>query len=802
VSTDSELTSLRWSEARLRAAVQAVEGVLWTNDAHGRMSGAQPGWAALTGQTQAEYQGFGWARAVHPDDSQPTIDAWNLAVAERRPFSFEHRVRRHDGEWRIFSIHAVPVTGDDGDVREWVGVHTDVTEERHAEAELFDSREKLGTIVNQAAVGIVQAELTGEYLLVNERKCELLGRTRAEIIRRRMIEFVHPEDRPAHQTLLLRLAREGGAAVVEHRYVRPDGSLVWVSSHFSVVRERPARPAYLIVVVQDITDRKRAEADLLEMNAELEQRVHEEVAKLEKTQAQLIQAQRLEVVGKLTGGVAHDFNNLLQVISANLEMLRPLVDNADPSFRRRHEAAVEGARRGAQLTRQLLAFARKQALQPHVISPGRLVRDIAELMRRTLGETIEVEAVVNGGLWNTFADTGALENALINLAVNARDAMPGGGRLTLEVSNAYLDDRYAAQHTEVVPGQYVCIAVSDTGTGMTPEQAALAFEPFFSTKPDGQATGLGLAQVYGFAKQSNGHAKIYSEVNQGTTVRLYLPRDMRQAEEQVVRQETPATGGSETILVVEDDPRVQEAVVDTLVGLGYNVLRAAEAGSALSVLLSGAKVDMVFTDVVMPGPITSVELGRRARDISPGIAVLFTSGYTENSIVHHGRLDQGVALLSKPYSRDDLARKIRAVLADPGAAPAVPPPPVAPDHRRVLLVEDEVLIRMTTAALLEDMGHAVVEAGSGREALAALESDAEIDLVVLDLGLPDVKGRDLVDRLRAGRPDIPIIVATGSGDVWSIADTVPLPKPYDEAMLRAAFAALPSRSSPAVDETA
>ncbi len=796
----NDIDALKQGEARFRAAVQAVGGVVWTNDSAGRMIGEQPGWAALTGQSRAEYEGLGWARAVHPDDARPTVDAWNRAVAERGPFAFEHRVRRYDGEWRTFAVRAVPVTEEDGGIREWVGVHTDVTEERLAEAELFDSREQLGTIVAQAAVGIVQADLTGRYLLVNERKCELLGRTRAELVGRRMVEFIHPDDRETHLNVLLRLARAGQPETNERRYVRPDGSLVWVSSHFSLVRERPGRAAYLIVVVQDITARKRAEMALLELNEQLEQRVHEEVAKLEVARAQLTQSQRLEAVGKLTGGVAHDFNNLLQVISANLEMLRPLMENADPSFRRRHEAAIEGTRRGAQLTRQLLAFARKQALEPRVVSPCRLVRDIAELVRRTLG-AIEVEAVVNGGLWNTFADPSALESALINLAVNARDAMPEGGRLTLEVSNAFLDDRYAAEHAEVTTGQYVCIAVSDTGVGMTREQLAQAFEPFFTTKPDGQGTGLGLPQVYGFAKQSGGHVKIYSEPGQGTTVRLYLPRDRRPEEEQIARPEATATGGTETILVVEDDPRVQEAVVDTLAGLGYDVLRASDAGSALSVLLSGAKVDIVFTDVVMPGPLTSVELSRRAREIVPGIAVLFTSGYTENSIVHHGRLDPGVALLSKPYSRDDLARKIRSVLANPGDVPMPSIPPPTQDARRILMVEDEVLIRMTTVALLEDLGHAVVEAGSGSEALTALQENGGIDLVILDLGLPDMRGRDLIDDIRARRPGIPIVIATGSGEVWNIADTVPLPKPYDETMLRTALAALPSRPKPAMDET-
>ncbi len=795
--------ALRASEERFRAAVQAVHGVLWTNNAAGEMTGEQPGWAALTGQSFAEYQGFGWARAVHPDDAQPTIDAWYMAVAERRPFVFEHRLRRADGALRLFAIRAIPVLADDGEVREWVGVHTDVTQERHDEAELFDSRERLGSIISQAAVGIAQADTTGQFLLVNERQCEILGRSRPEVLAARMFDFTHPDDRPASLAKFARLVETGEPFAIEQRFARPDGTPVWVNSHVSLVRDRAGRPIHVIAVVQDINERKHAEAALRELNERLESRVREEIGKRELAQTQLIQAQRLEAIGKLTGGVAHDFNNLLQVISANLELLRPLVEAAGVKAKGRHDAAGEAVRRGALLTRQLLAFARKQALEPRVLNLGRLVRENAELLRRTLGERIEVEAIVNGGLWNTFADPGQLESALLNLAVNARDAMPEGGRLTLEVANAFLDDRYAAAHTEVTPGQYACIAMSDTGTGMSAETIGRAFEPFFTTKVEGHGTGLGLAQVYGFAKQSGGHVKIYSEPGQGTTVRLYLPRDRRPAEEEVSLGDAAPTGGTETILVVEDDPRVQEAVVETLGSLGYKALRASNAGAALAVLQAGVEVDLVFTDVVMPGPITSVEMARRARDLRPGIAILFTSGYTENSIVHHGRLDPDVELLSKPYARDDLARKIRGMLGR-GAAGAVPdaaPVEASPPRLCVLVVEDEALIRMTTTTLIADLGHAAIEAADGAQALALLREDPAIDVLMVDLGLPDMDGRELVARARALRPGMAVIVATGSGELWNIEDTVPLPKPYDETMLRAAFAALPARSNRVTDRS-
>lgn len=336
---------------------------------------------------------------------------------------------------------------------------------------------------------------------------------------------------------------------------------------------------------------------------------------------------------------------------------------------------------------------------------------------------------------------------------------------------------------------------------MDADTVARAFEPFFTTKSEGHGSGLGLAQVYGFAKQSGGHVKIYSEPGQGTTVRLYLPRDRRQAEEEVLRDATAPAGGTETILVVEDDPRVQEAVVETLGSLGYKALRASDASAALAVLQAGVEVDLVFTDVVMPGQISSVELARRARDLRPGVAILFTSGYTENSIVHHGRLDPDVELLSKPYARDDLACKIRGMLRN-GAAAAAPEraqTEIAPTRLHVLVVEDEALIRATTITLIEDLGHTTIEAVNGADALALLRQNPAINVLIVDLGLPDMNGSELVARARAQRPGMAMIVATGSGEAWNMEETIPLPKPYDEAMLRAAFAALPVRSKPAID---
>jgi CheY-like chemotaxis protein len=369
----------------------------------------------------------------------------------------------------------------------------------------------------------------------------------------------------------------------------------------------------------------------------------------------------MEAVGQLTGGVAHDFNNILQVISGNLQLIARLVVGNE-KVERRVQSAMTAVARGATLSTQLLAFSRRQVLEPKVVNVGHLVSAMDDMLRRALGDGIELETSVSGGLWNSLADPTQIETALLNLAINARDAMDGAGKLTVEVGNAFLDAAYAHANADVAAGQYVVIIVSDTGVGMTPEVLAQAFEPFFSTKAEGKGTGLGLSMVYGFAKQSSGHVKIYSEPGQGTSVKLYLPRSRQGADPLAANAASPAAGGAETILVAEDDAEVRATAVETLSELGYRVLTANDAAAALRIVESGAAVDLLFTDVVMPGALKSPELARQVRERLPGIAVLFTSGYTENAIVHGGRLDAGVELLSKPYRREDLARKIRKVL--------------------------------------------------------------------------------------------------------------------------------------------
>ncbi|GAK69685.1 PAS domain-containing protein [Agrobacterium rubi] len=680
------------SNNRFRAAVSAVHGVLWTNSPDGKMIGEQHGWAELTGQTFDQYQAYGWADAVHRDDREGSIDSWNRAVATKSTYVWEHRVRRHDGVFRTFAIRAIPILDVAGTIIEWVGVHTDITEQRSAEATLKEHSANL------------------------ERE-------------------------------------------IRHRI--------------------------------------RAEEQLRHLNEGLETRVAAEISERRHAERALQQAQKMESIGQLTGGVAHDFNNLLQVVAGNLQLLAKDVAGNERAERRVGNA-LAGVSRGAKLASQLLAFGRRQALEPRVINVGKFVVGMDDLLRRSLGEAVEVEVITVGGLWNTYADPTQVENALLNLAINARDAMEGSGKLTIEVGNAALDQDYARTHAEVEAGQYVMLAVSDTGSGMSPAIMDKVFEPFFSTKPEGKGTGLGLSMVYGFVKQSGGHVKIYSEIGQGTTVKIYLPRSHSDEDREVVIQNGPIVGGTETILVVEDDDEVRSTVVETLSDLGYRVLTARDAQAGLTVAESGIPIDVIFTDVVMPGPLKSSEMARRAKERLPHLAILFTSGYTENSIVHGGKLDAGVELLSKPYTREALARRLRHVIAnqkqraeasrDRTSEQATLAKLRSKTSMRVMLVEDDDLIRMNTTDILLEGGHLVIEAANAMQAMDLVQRE-EFDVLVTDVGLPDMSGSDLALFIKTHKPEIGIVFATGDNFLPknAPAGSVLLCKPYDENDVRFAI---------------
>ncbi len=555
----------------------------------------------------------------------------------------------------------------------------------------------------------------------------------------------------------------------------------------------------------EIRLRSRAEAELGRLNETLEARVAAEIASRRQAETALHHAQKLETIGKLTGGVAHDFNNLLQVVSGNLQLLtKDVAGNARAE--RRVANALAGVARGSKLTSQLLAFGRRQPLQPHPIDVGRLVTGMEDMLHRALGDGIEVKLTISPGLWHAFVDPPQLENALLNLAINARDAMNDSGRLEICCADAYLDAAYARTRHDVAAGQYVMVEVADTGSGMTPEVLAQAFEPFFTTKPPGKGTGLGLSMVYGFINQSGGHVRICSEVGQGTTIRLYLPRTdqpVEPAEPPRSAERHIAAGGGRIILVVDDEDEVRDTAVELLIELGYRVLKARDATAAAAILDSGAPIDLLFTDVVMPGPLDSRELVRRAQTRLPHIAVLFTSGYADDVMVDPGQLAHEIRLLPKPYTRDVLADAVRSALharkrrraghAQPPPAHAEPAPEAMalPCPLSVLVVDDDAAVRANLAELARTLGHTAFEAADAPSAFATLGTDP-IDVLLAAEEPPGMSAPCLIERAREIQPALGVVLAQDGGaepDGKALEAAV-LAKPYDSVSLSAALTAV------------
>ena len=471
---------------------------------------------------------------------------------------------------------------------------------------------------------------------------------------------IHPDDLPEVNQLVEQALENGGPFNAEYRIRRADDSYCWVLASGCCEFDEQAQPLRFPGVLIDIHERKTAEENLLKFTRNLEQRVADEVEARLAAEEQLRQSQKLEAIGGLTGGVAHDFNNLLQVIAGNLHLLaRHEPDNAN--VQRRVSASIAAVERGAKLSSQLLAFARRQPLSPAVCDLRQVFDGLGELLQRALGETFQINVSTAEALWHIYVDRNQLENAILNLAINARDAMKGEGTIDLSAENIVLDRKFCAGKG-IVAGDYVCVAVADKGIGMSPQVLAQAFEPFFTTKADGQGTGLGLSMVFGFVKQSGGHIEISSVIGHGTRVQLYFPRSLRPMLNETTRHDPQQRGGHETILVVEDNEAVRSSAVELLSEEGYRVLTAANGDVAMQMLLEGAVVDLIFTDVVMPGLIKSADLAAWAKVQTPPVAVLFTSGHTRDIISRNHQLSPDTYLLSKPYGPEALTQMVRTVL--------------------------------------------------------------------------------------------------------------------------------------------
>ena len=596
----------------------------------------------VVGKPLAEFFRYNAERGEYGSGDADEQVAERVALARR----FEaHRFERIRPDGTVLEVRGYPMP-DGG----FVTTYTDITARRQAEEELRQSEERFRSSFEHSSVGMALQQPDGGYFRVNHAFCDLLGYSEPELLAIPFQHVTHPDERGtdvAHNRAMT--AGERSWYQQEKRYLHKSGRVIWALVSVSLVRDSRARPLYFIVQAQDVTAGKQAE----ESRAQLED--------------QLRQAQKMEAVGRLAGGVAHDFNNLLTVIRGRAELLLRRLAADDPQ-RRHLDLLEQSAGRAAALTQQLLAFSRKQVLQPKVLDLNTLLGEIEQMLRRLIGEDIEVVVKPGPALSAVEADPSQLEQVLMNLVVNARDAMPGGGRLTLETANVELDEASARSHPGARPGTYVMLAVSDSGIGMDAETQARLFEPFFTTKGPGKGTGLGLATVYGIVKQSGGSIWVYSEVGLGTTFKIYLPRVHGGSEgAEPMGVKVAPTQGSETVLLVEDEAAVRHLAREILQSQGYTVLEARHPGEALRL---GAEhlgpIHLMVTDVVMP-QMGGREVANRLASRRPEMRVLYMSGYTDEAIVHQGVLDAGTAFLQKPFSVTGLAQKVHEVLSDPRA---------------------------------------------------------------------------------------------------------------------------------------
>ncbi|MBK1836634.1 response regulator [Azospirillum sp. YIM B02556] len=619
-------------------------------------------------------------RKLDPAEADAWIDLYGSVLRSGRPIRFERYFTLVERYIEVSAARLEPAS------RRQVSVlFRDITARRRAEEALRISEALARKNVQRvqlalaagAIIGTWNWDLPANHFTVDKPFADAFGLDpslgRDGLSLEQVISNVHPEDKPGLIVAVQEAIGRGGAYAHQYRVKRADGNYYWIEANGRVEHGPDGTPLSFPGVLLDVQERRSVEAErdrattaLRALNETLEQRVAERTAELMRAEEQLRQSQKMEAVGQLTGGLAHDFNNLLAGISGALERIAARVDQGRINELDKFIIAAQGAvRRAASLTHRLLAFSRQQTLAPKAVNVNRLVGGMLELVQRTVGPAIQVEMVGMSGLWATMVDPSQLENALLNLCINARDAMPAGGRITIETGNRWID-REGARQQDMQEGQYVSLCVSDNGTGMTPDVIEKAFDPFFTTKPIGQGTGLGLSMIYGFAKQSGGHVKIYSEVGEGTMVCLYLPRHRGEAEEDENRDEAavtqPAREG-ETVLVVDDEPSLRFLVVDLLNDLGYVAIEAADGVAGLRILQSDTRIDLVVTDVGLPGGMNGRLMVDLARVGRPALKTLFITGFAENALLNNGQLEPGMSVLTKPFAMEVLAARIRELIA-------------------------------------------------------------------------------------------------------------------------------------------
>lgn len=626
---------IRESEERFRLVAKTTADTIWDWNSETDITWWNEGFERVFGYTQEEFGNDteAYFSRIHPEDRsrvQGLVRAVMNGVWDE--WSDEYRFRRADGTYADVAVRGYVVTRNkDGKATRIVGGMNDISLAKEREARL----EEQAALLDKAQDAIIVSDMNLQLAFWNKGAERVYGWTAEEVLGRNKRELLEKQKEKFDIGLQQVLKDQDWIGVLLQKH--KDGSSLTVESRMSLVTNAAGKPSRILCINTDITERLKLEE-------------------------QLRQSQRLEAVGQLTGGIAHDFNNLLTVILGNAEfMVEQKLDEAQ--LEKLAKMTRDAALRGADLTHGLLAFARRQPLEPKPVDVNALVAQMNTLLKRALPETIDIRFTGKPDLWNAFVDPAQLESVVLNLALNSKDAMPEGGKLTIETDNVWLDDDYAARNADTAPGRYVMVAVTDTGTGIAADVIDKVFDPFFTTKAQGKGTGLGLSMAYGFARQSGGHINIYSEHGTGTTVKVYLPRATQQSEV----SETPVVeegihGVGETVLVVEDDELVRLHAESQLEEFGYKVLSANSGPAALEIIEKESGIDLLFTDVIMSGGMNGPELVDIARRIRPKLKVLYTSGYTENAVIHHGRLDEGVQLLQKPYRRNELAKKVQDAL--------------------------------------------------------------------------------------------------------------------------------------------
>lgn len=778
---------LRESEERFRALVNASSDVVYQMSSDWQQMRQLDGRGFLTDTSAPTIR---WLdEYIFPEDHPQIVARIDHAIKHRDTFEMEHRVRQANGAVGWTFSRAIPIFDDEGSIREWFGMASDVTARKTSEEALRASEDRFQMALSAGnGIGTWDWDVVADRVIADARFASLynvdpeLAKAGAPIAA--FFRGIHGEDSERVQAEVARAIKTGDPFVSEYRLVQSDGSVRWVVAHGRCMLSPDGRPLRFPGASFDITDRKRAEERLRELNSDLERQVVERSSErgttwqvsphllsvidlgggkflrvnpawkealgwseaemvgasygnflhpddiapsqaafedvmrgipvldfenryrakdgayrwlswvavpedgrlystarditAEKQRAEALaaaedslrQSQKMEAVGQLTGGLAHDFNNLLTGISGSLQMLQMRIAQGRMDAVERYISVAQGAvKRAASLTHRLLAFSRRQTLDAKPTNVNRLIAGMEDLIRRTVGPSIHIEVVGAGGLWLTLVDPNQLENALLNLCINAKDAMPEGGRLTIETANKWLDER-AAKQRDLTPGQYVSLCVTDTGTGMTPDVISHAFDPFFTTKPFGEGTGLGLSMIYGFARQSGGQIRIYSEVGRGTTMCLYLPRhDSEDISEDLSAANTraSATGHGEVVLVIDDEPSIRMLIAEVLEEQGYASIEASDGPSGMRVLESSVRIDLLITDVGLPNGMNGRQIADAALALRPGLKVLFITGYAENAVLGNGQLGKGMQVIAKPFDMELLADKIRELIGTSAA---------------------------------------------------------------------------------------------------------------------------------------